>query len=140
VLDEDQLLYAMRSQVDVVLPSGVAVLNGDDPRVVPMAAFCNGEVMFFTRQPDSEAMASHLERGGRAVLIEKNGLRLQQGLGKAGSVHLLRISHIQCLRGSARAVHVAAAVGAAWALGLSPQLIEAAIETFETENAALLVA
>jgi cyanophycin synthetase len=143
VLDEDQLLYAMRSQIDVVLPSGMAVLNGDDERIVPMASLCNGGVTFFTRHPESAAMAAHLEAGGRAVVIERQGVRLQQGAGREGSVHFLRIAHIQCLRGSARAVHVAAAVGAAWALGLSPQLIEAAIETFETfenEATALLVA
>ena len=138
--DTDHLITAMRSQVDVVLASGAAILNADDALVAPLARLCDGEVIFFSRDAQSEQIQSHLQSGGRAVVIGKNRICLQQGHGHSGVVHPLVISHIRCLRGSSKAPLVAAAIGAAWALGLSPQLIEAAIETFDREASALLVA
>jgi cyanophycin synthetase len=39
----------VRTQVDVVLPNGAAVLNADDPLVAKMAELCDGEVIFFSR-------------------------------------------------------------------------------------------
>jgi cyanophycin synthetase len=39
----DKLYNVLRTQVDVVLPSGAAVLNAADPQVVEMADLCDGE-------------------------------------------------------------------------------------------------
>ena len=48
----EQVCNVLRTQVDVVLTDGVAVLNADDPLVAKMAEYCDGEVMYFTRQAD----------------------------------------------------------------------------------------
>jgi hypothetical protein len=37
----------LRTQVDVVLPDGAAVLNAEDPQVARMAELCDGEVIFY---------------------------------------------------------------------------------------------
>ena len=61
----EQVCNVLRTQVDVVLTDGVAVLNADDPLVAKMAEFCDGEVMYFARHADSELIAAHLQRGGQ---------------------------------------------------------------------------
>jgi cyanophycin synthetase len=47
--DADRLHAVLRTQVDVVLPRGVAVLNAASPTLIEMAALCDGEVIFFAR-------------------------------------------------------------------------------------------
>jgi cyanophycin synthetase len=47
--DADRLYAVLRTQVDVVLPKGVAVLNAASPALIEMAALCDGEVIFFAR-------------------------------------------------------------------------------------------
>ena len=47
--EPEQMFKVLRTQVDVVLPEGAAVLNARDPRVVEMAPLCDGEVIFFGR-------------------------------------------------------------------------------------------
>jgi hypothetical protein len=42
VTDSDQMVKVLRTQVDVVLPDGVAVLNADDARVAALASLCDG--------------------------------------------------------------------------------------------------
>nr|MBA3696659.1 cyanophycin synthetase [Methylotenera sp.] len=42
----DQVFNVMRTQVDVVLDDGVAVLNAEDPMVAQMASLCDGKVIY----------------------------------------------------------------------------------------------
>ncbi|MBF1164037.1 MAG: cyanophycin synthetase, partial [Dechloromonas agitata] len=48
-----------RTQVDVVLPSGHAVLNAADPLVADFAELCDGEVIFFAADPSCLKLAEH---------------------------------------------------------------------------------
>jgi len=59
---------AVRAPVDVVLPSGAAALNADDPGVVRMAEHCKGKVVLFATSLTSAPLALHLDRGGEAVV------------------------------------------------------------------------
>ena len=63
----EQVCNVLRTQVDVVLDSGVAVLNADDLLVAQMAKHCDGEVMYFSQYAESELITAHLQQGGRAV-------------------------------------------------------------------------
>ena len=47
VEDEDRMYSVLRTQIDVVLKTGVGVLNAADARLVEMADLCDGEVIFF---------------------------------------------------------------------------------------------
>jgi cyanophycin synthetase len=48
---EEQMFKVMRSQVDVVLSEGAAVLNAAHPAIVEMAGLCDGEVIFYATDP-----------------------------------------------------------------------------------------
>ncbi|AJP47470.1 cyanophycin synthetase [Rugosibacter aromaticivorans] len=91
----ERLFNVVRTQVDVVLPSGVAVLNAACPLVRDMAALCDGEVIFFaatTREDAGEdaaaaeaaaaAIATHRAQGGRAVLMRADTIILADASGE----------------------------------------------------------
>ncbi len=48
----EQVCNVLRTQVDVVLEDGVAVLNADDALVAQMAEYCDGEVIYFSQHAE----------------------------------------------------------------------------------------
>ena len=58
-----------RTQVDVVLPGGHAVLNAEDELVADFAELCDGEVIFFACDPANPVLAAHLAAGKRGVTV-----------------------------------------------------------------------
>lgn len=127
----EQVFNVLRTQVDVVLPEGVAVLNGNDPLVVDMASLCDGEVMFFGAEPEAPAIIEHLAQGKRAVIVRNGFLVLATGNQEVQLFELAGNVLAGARAGSAQIGNVLAAAGAAWALGISPDLIRAGIESFE---------
>jgi len=59
---------AVRAPVDVVLPSGAAALNADDPGVARMAPYCKGKVVLFASSMAAPPLVAHLAQGGEAVV------------------------------------------------------------------------
>ncbi len=125
----DQMRTVLRTQVDVVLPTGCAVLNADDDMCISMAELCDGEVIFFTTQETHPLIATHIEKGGRflrvngaeIVLCEQSGeSTVAQCPGPLGPLS----RHDQ----SARCA-LLAAVGAGLAMHMSPVLIRAGIDS-----------
>jgi len=131
--DPDQVYNVLRTQVDIVLPDGVAVLNAHDPLVLKMAGLCDGSVILFGLDPEIPAITEHRGQGGRAVFVRYGRLVMATG---RDEVTLVEVASIPLLNGGAATFqieNVLAAVGAAWALGLSQELIRTGIETFKVE-------
>ena len=132
---EQMATKVKRTQVDVVLPDGVAVLNADDPLVADMASLCDGEVIFFSNDASAPVMAAHLKEGKRGVFVRDG--KVIQATGSS-EVRVSDVTAIPLTGGGAVAFqidNVLAAVAAAWALGISADLIRAGIELFSTEQA-----
>ncbi len=126
--DEVGIWKVMRTQVDVVLPSGTAVLNADDTEVTDMARLCQGEVVFFSRYGDAAPLQEHLAKGGRAVFSRDGQIVLAQGdiiepLMAINSIPLLQ------LRGDALE-SILAAVGVGVAMNLPREIMSTGIQTF----------
>ncbi|CAM3761633.1 cyanophycin synthetase [Polynucleobacter brandtiae] len=127
--DEDQIFSIVRTQVDVVLPTGVAVLNADDPMVAKMAELCDGEVIFFTRDASSPAIQAHLNKKGRVIIVGEQQILLQWGIDEPKSIPVPR--HAESSPSSPwKAMNLGAAIAAAWALNIPFNVIEAGAETF----------
>jgi cyanophycin synthetase len=127
----EQVCNVLRTQVDVVLADGVAVLNADDPLVAAMAEYCDGKVVFFSRHAESALINEHLSEGGRAVVVRNDAVVL--ALGDEQS-ELIKLAQVPVLADSADPVRlnsVLAAVAAAWALSITQELIRAGLKTFE---------
>lgn len=133
VLDEQERIKVYRTQMDVVLPSGMAVLNADDDRVIDLARFCDGQITLFSRQPKSPPLVEHLVAGGRAVFIDHNQLILAQGAHRFNLCDVALIPVTERATNSEQIYNVMAAAASAWALGLSPDLIEAGLVSFVSD-------
>lgn len=120
ILDADKMATVLRTQVDVVLPKGAAVLNAMDKRVADMAQYCDGEVIFYSLDE------SALPEEGRAVYAREGSLFVREGGQEA---HLLESS-----RFSGRLEAALAGIAAALALGLDNNLIRDVLESFDKEN------
>ena len=120
----------MRTQVDVVLPNGAAILNADDEAVAKMAELSDGEVIFFSRYGLNETTQEHLSKGGRALFTENNQIVLAQGQDRQ---NLINLSSVPLLQSSSKAntlENVLASVGAVWALNTPKDIIVAGLQTF----------
>jgi cyanophycin synthetase len=54
----------------ITRPDGQVVLNADDPLVAARARHVRAPVTFFSIRPIERALARHLDRGGRAIVVE----------------------------------------------------------------------
>ena len=135
IFDEEPMFKVMRSQVDVVLPDGVAVLNAAHPAIVDMAGLCDGEVIFYAPDPALAAIGAHLDSGGRAVFMRQGQVVLATGASEAFLPGLDKLAVWQDRHAPTREDSLLAAIAAAWALGIPLNLIGAGIEAFESSAA-----
>ncbi len=126
----EQMWTVKRCGVDVVLPTGMAVLNAEDPQVASMAELSAGGVTFFSLDSEHEVLLAHLKSGGRCIFVE--GQQLVAASGGVETV-LLPLGQIPLTGGGGvpfQTANVLAAVGAAWHLGLSFEQIRDGLRTY----------
>ena len=116
----------VRTQVDVVLPTGTAVLNAADAQVVEMAELCDGQVIFYALDGTLDAITSHREQGHRVVFLGGADIVLAHGQTEASRIPLSSLNPSK----AEKPEMVMAAVAAAWALDIKPELIGAGLRTF----------
>jgi cyanophycin synthetase len=133
--DADQMVKVARTQVDIVLPSGTAVLNAADARVADLAALCDGSVMFFAIAPNEPVIVAHQAQNGRSVFVRNGKIVLATGKQETVVSSFAAIGFADPAQQPANTESLLAAVAAAWALGMDADLIRAGIETFEHAHA-----
>lgn len=134
-ISNDELLFKVfRTQIDVVLPDGVAVLNADDPTVASMAELSDGEVIFFSADAAAPQIVEHRRKGGRAVVVRDRDIVLAAASLEAPLLDLAAVPLLE--RSLEHLPGILAALGAGWALGLSPEMLRAGIETYRPATAA----
>jgi cyanophycin synthetase len=126
--DHDKLVNVIRTQIDVILPEGFAVLNADSPSVVKLAEYCDGKVIYYGKNSTLETIVTHRNQNERVVFLRDNFIVLANGCDETA---LLPLSSLKPTKAS-QPDNVMAAVAAAWALNISPDLIEAGLRTFES--------
>ena len=128
ILDAEQNFKVARTQVDVVLPSGCAVLNAMDPQALELAELCDGRVIFYAPSPEHPTLLAHRAKGHQVVCLRENRIVLAHGTQERP---LLGLDSLKPTK-AAQPEMVMAAVAAAWALSISPELIAAGLRTFES--------
>jgi cyanophycin synthetase len=126
--EPEQVCNVLRTQVDVVLDSGVAVLNAADALVAAMAEYCDGEVMYFAR--DAGLLAEHLQQGGRAVTLRDGKILLCNGADEQSLIALTRIPLLGNGQDAQQLDNILAAIAVAWSLQVAPALMRAGLETY----------
>ncbi|CDG84284.1 cyanophycin synthetase [Janthinobacterium agaricidamnosum] len=121
------LYKVVRTQIDVVLPGGAAVLNAADQEVAGLAELSDGAVIFYGLDPRLEAIATQLADGGRAVFLRDGHIVLAHGANQTALPGLAQLKPAI----AADPESVLAAVAAAWALDVAPELIGAGLRSFD---------
>ncbi|MBK5204968.1 MAG: cyanophycin synthetase, partial [Polaromonas sp.] len=134
ITEDDQMFKVLRTQVDAVLAGGAAVLNATLARVSEMKALCDGEVIFYSTDPNAAAITAHRGKNGRALFVRQDQVVLATGTTEAFLPGLGKLAAWTKWheRQGLSADTLLAAVGAAWALAIPLDLIGAGIEAFET--------
>jgi cyanophycin synthetase len=127
--DLDKLYNVVRTQIDVILPHGTAVLNAADPQVVEMASLCDGKVVFYALDTQLDVITSHQAQGERVLFVRDGQIVLAQGMDEVAVISLAAMKPAK----AEKPEMVMAAVAAAWTLGVTPELIVAGLRTFESD-------
>lgn len=76
----DELARCKTVVIDAVRPSGTAVLNADDPRVLDQGTYwARGNVIYFTMNPKSKAVRQHVHDHGVAFTVSEGRIVMRQG-------------------------------------------------------------
>jgi cyanophycin synthetase len=138
VTESDQMVKVLRTQVDVVLSEGTAVLNAADARVAGLAPLCDGAVILYAADPQAAALTAHQSAGGKAVLVRQDRVVLANGSSESFLPGLGRLTVWRATHAGVSLESLLAAVAAAWALGIPLNLIGAGVEAFEADLQAAL--
>jgi cyanophycin synthetase len=130
----EQLAYVKQTVVDVVLPTGYAVLKADEPLVAEMAKACRGGVIFFGRDEHHPVIAAHRAGGGRAVYDRDGMIWLAEGPREEPLVALGRVPLTHGGRVSFQVENALAAAASCWGVGLSRDAIRRGLETFRGDD------
>ncbi|MEK7705515.1 MAG: cyanophycin synthetase [Myxococcota bacterium] len=126
----EHMFTVKRCPVDVVLPSGTAVLNGSDPLVANMAPLCAGAVIFFALDVRHPVLAQHRKEGGRVVGVDNGQIVLCHGDDETRLDDLAVVPMTYGGRVGFQIENVLAAVAAGWALGLVADELRRALTAF----------
>jgi cyanophycin synthetase len=126
----EKLARVKRVPVEAVSEEGAAVLNAADPLVAEMATRCKGNVVFFARDAENVVIQKHRLTGGRAVVVREHTIMLVEGDCEIPLLPINRVPLTHEGRIGFQVENTLAAVGAAWSLGLTREVIRAGLETF----------
>jgi cyanophycin synthetase len=125
----EDLAIVKRVIVENVSPTGVAVLNANDPIVAAMADSCPGSVTLFAADRNHPLLATHRAQGRRNVFVEDGAIVLVEGAFE----HRVPLAEIPLTRNGSipfQVENAMAALAAAWALGLDWDSIHAGAASF----------
>lgn len=133
VHDDAQMRKVVRTQIDVVLGSGVGVLQAADPRVAGLKELCDGAVIFYAEDGGTPAIAAHRAEGGRAVYLRDGRVVLATGAAERVLGEIASLSPTTAAGHGPAVPALLAAIATGWALDIAPDLIAAGLKTFDTD-------
>jgi cyanophycin synthetase len=130
----EQMRTVIRTQIDLVLPEGAAVLNADEEAVTTLAELSDGEVVYYAKAEDNATVMAHLQQGGRAVFCKEGHVILARGDQETQLFHLDLELIARLLKNGLHISTLLATVATAWSLDIAPLLIRAGLKNFGQQN------
>ena len=131
----DELLDIKWVLSHAVRKSGRLILNAEDPRLVERAADYEGEIVWFSLDPQNAVVAGHVARGGEAFVLDGDELCR---IDRDGRAPICRSADIPITLGGAARHNVANALAAAAltaSMGIAPGDIASGLTTMvQDEN------
>ena len=125
----EDLIKVFRTQVDVVLPTGHAILNAADENVVAMADYCDGAITLYAVSPENQALREHIAAGKRAATIQDSQVTLILGEERL-EVFSLDVLTPDLRKSSQILETLLAAAAAAWVSDIPAEQIRSGLTTF----------
>ncbi len=116
--------------VDVVKPTGHAVLNADDPLVMGQKENIKGKVILFSLDPHNPALRDNLDKGNMNVTIKDESIIIQKGGWTSLIAKVIEVPITYGGKATFNIQNAMAAVGAASAMGLNEKQIRAGLVSF----------
>lgn len=127
--DPEQMFKIMRTQIDVILPEGCAVIHAAIEDADELANLCDGKVIYYGLDGNNELIVQHRQQGHRAVFLRDGNIILGM---ENDEINLLQLSTLKPEKAD-QALSIMAAVAATWALDIPVDMITAAIRTFDSK-------
>ncbi len=131
---KEDLAKVKRCIVDVVAKNGYAVLNAEDPLVAQMAEHCPGQVIYFSHSGEHTLLVQNRHDQQRIVFVRDGGIVVAQGATETEVLKLDQIPLTHQGKIKFQIENAMAAVGAAWANGISLDVIRAGLESFNASS------
>jgi len=131
----ERLAWVKGAVVAAVRKTGAAVLNAADPLVVDMKKWCDGQVVYFARDPSTPVLVEHLAAGGLAATVRDGWIVLCDGPRETRLASLDRVPLVHRGLVGFQVENVLAAAAAAWRLGVPLELVRLGLESFSAGTA-----
>lgn len=129
---DDKMPSYIRTQIDLVLAQGFAVLNAAEPAVADLAEFSDGGVIFYADSETEPRLAAHRTQGGRVGFWRDGQLILAEGTKTQSVLSQHRPAVARLLNHHILTpTDMLVAACAAWALGLGTDLVRAGVKSFD---------
>ncbi|PVE42615.1 cyanophycin synthetase [Limnohabitans planktonicus] len=128
--DEKMPSY-IRTQIDLVLPHGFAVLNAEDEAVADLAQYSDGGVIFYATHESNACLSAHRSEGGRVGFWRDGQLILAEGSKEVSVLSSQRPAVSRLLKTDTLSqTDMLIAACAAWALDMGADLIRAGVKSY----------
>lgn len=134
---DEKIPTYVRTQVDLVLPNGFAVLNAEDEAVADLAEFSDGGVIMYALEQEHPRLKAHQQQGGRVAFWRDGELTLVEGSHEHAVLSMHRPGVSRLIKKNLLSTHdMLIAACAAWAFGMNTDLIRAGIKSFGQNTSA----
>lgn len=128
--DEKMPSY-IRTQIDLVLSTGFAVLNAADEAVADLAQYSDGGVIFYAQDEAEPRLAAHRAEGGRVGFWRDGQLILAQEAKEQAVLSIQRPAVARLLKTNSLSQNdMLIAACAAWAMDMGAELIRAGVKSY----------
>ncbi|MEN3332560.1 MAG: cyanophycin synthetase [Blastocatellia bacterium] len=128
----EDMAYVKSVVVETVRRTGYAILNAEDPHLLPLAEKTRGTLCWFSLDPENEVFRRHVEAGGTGVTLRDHGIVIKRG---TADLYMLNLNSIPATFNGRAMFNVANAMVAvlcAHLSGASLEDIRTGLKTFET--------
>jgi cyanophycin synthetase len=131
----DQLAEVKATIIRITRPTGWAVLNADDPRVLAMRRGATGRLWLCSLDPEHPAIREVLTEGGRATVALDGSVAVLEGSHTRPIVPLVEVPVTLAGISSPNVMNALQAASAAFAIGLPERAVVRGLKSFVMDPA-----
>jgi cyanophycin synthetase len=134
---DDKMPSYIRTQIDLVLSNGYAVLNAADEAVADLAQYSDGGVILYAPDESEARLSAHRAEGGRVGFWRDGQLILAEGSKEQAVLSIQRPAVARLLKTDTLSQSdMLIAACAAWAMDMGADLIRAGVKSYGQTSAA----